>query len=62
MRTATVDTITSFQGFGREVIPVLEALGLLSMVHDILDKTVSKQVGNATHILAFLLRLSNVQA
>ena len=47
-----MDTITSLQASDREVIPVSEVHYLLSKIHDIMYKAVSKWVGNAASILA----------
>ena len=54
-----MDSIMSLDNSEREVIPDSEAHGLLCKIHDILDKAISKQVGNISYILAFLLIWSN---
>ena len=51
-RTTIVDTITSLQDSGWEVIPVSEVHDILTQIHDNLDK-----VDNVAHILAFLFNL-----
>ena len=49
-----VDTLSSLPEAGRGVIPVSEVCELLLRIHDILDKVVSKQVGNSARIPAYL--------
>ena len=49
---ALVDTPSSLPEAEGDVIPVSEVSELLLWIHDILDKAVSKQVGNSAHILA----------
>ena len=51
---ALVDTLSSLPKAEGDVIPVSEVHELLLQIHDILDKAVSKQVGNSAHILAHL--------
>ena len=51
---ALVDTLSSLPEAEGDVIPVSEVCELLLRIHGILDKTVSKQVGNSAHILAHL--------
>ena len=51
---ALVETLSSLPKAGGDVIPVSEVHELLLQIHDILDKAVSKQVGNSAHILANL--------
>ena len=53
MKTTVMDTNTSLQDSDREAIPV-SAVHDLYKIHNNLDKAVSKWVGNAAHILAFL--------
>ena len=53
-RTAVVDTIASLQDWEGNVIAASEVHELLTKIHDILDNTVPKWVGNTTHILACL--------
>ena len=54
LRVALVDTLCSLPNAEGGVTPVSEVCELLLKVHDILDKAVSKQVGNSAHILAYL--------
>ena len=51
-RNALVDTIATLQDSEGGVIPDSYLHELLMKIHDILDSTVSKQVGNAAGILA----------
>ena len=51
---ALVDTLSSHPEDEGDVIPVSEVCELLLRIHDILDKAVSKQVGNSACILAYL--------
>ena len=51
---ALVDTLSSLPKAEGGVIPVSEVHELLLQIHDILDKAVSKQVGNLACILAYL--------
>ena len=51
---ALVDTLSSLPEAEGGVIPVSEVCELLLRIHDILDKAVSKRVGNLAHILAYL--------
>ena len=53
MGSGIMDTITSLKSSHWELIPVSEAHDLLIKIHDLLDKDVSQQVGNAACILAF---------
>ena len=48
------DTLSSLPEAEGGVIPVSEVHELLLRIHDILDKAVSKWVGNTAHILAYL--------
>ena len=54
LQVALVDTLSSLPKDGGDVIPVSEVHELLLWIHGILDKAVSKQVGNSAHILAHL--------
>ena len=54
LRVALVDSLSSLPNAGGGVVPVSEVCELLLKIHDILDKAVSKQVGNLAHILAYL--------
>ena len=54
LHIALVDTLSSLPEAEGDVIPVSEVCELLPWIHDILDKTVSKQVGNSVNILAHL--------
>ena len=54
LQVALVDTLSSLPKAEGDVIPVSEVHELLLWIHDILDKAVSKQVGNSAHILAHL--------
>ena len=54
LQVALVDTFSSLPEAVGDVIPVSEVCELLLQIHDILDKAVSKQVGNSVHILAYL--------
>ena len=49
-----VDTLSSLSEAEGDVIPVSEVYELLLRIHGILDKAVSKRVGNSAHILAHL--------
>ena len=51
---ALADTLSSLPKGQGDVIPLSEVCELLLQIHDILDKAVSKQVGNSAHILAHL--------
>ena len=51
---ALLDTLSSLPKAEGDVIPVSEVHELLLQIYDILDKAVSKWVGNSTHILAHL--------
>ena len=51
---ALVDTLSSLPKAEGDFIPVSEVCELLLQIHDILDKAVSKQVGNSACILAYL--------
>ena len=53
-RVALVNTLSSLPEAEGDVIPVSEVHELLLQIHSILDKAVSKQVGNSAHILAHL--------
>ena len=53
-RLPWVDTFSSLPEADGDVIPVSEVCVLLLQIHVILDKAVSKQVGNSAHILAHL--------
>ena len=50
---ALVDTLSSLPEAEGDVIPVSEVHELLLMIHDILDRGVSEQVGNLVPILAY---------
>ena len=52
LQVALVDTLSSLPEVEGDVIPVSEVCGLLLQIHGILDKAVSKQVGNSACILA----------
>ena len=52
---ALVDTLSSLPEAEGDVIPMSEVHALLLWIHVILDKAVSKPVGNSGHILAHLL-------
>ena len=54
LQAALVDTLSSLPEAEGDVIPVSEVHELLLQIHGILDKAVSKQVGNSAHILAHL--------
>ena len=54
LQVALVDTLFSLPEAEGDVIPVSEVHELLLRIHGILDKAVSKQVGNSAHILAHL--------
>ena len=54
LQVALVDTFSSLPEAEGDVIPVSEVRELLLQLHGILDKAVSKQVGNSAHILAHL--------
>ena len=54
LQVALVDTLSSLLQAEGDVIPVSEVHELLLQIHGILDKAVSKQVGNSTRILAHL--------
>ena len=54
LQVALVDTLSSLPEADRDVIPVSEVRELLLQIHGILDKAVSKRVGNSAHILAHL--------
>ena len=54
LQVALVDTFSSMQEGEGDVIPVSEVYELLHWIHGILDKAVSKQVGNSARILAHL--------
>ena len=54
LQVALVDTLSSLPEAEGDVIPVSEVHELLLQIHGILDKAVSKQVGNLAHILAHL--------
>ena len=54
LQVALVDTLSSLPEPEGDVIPVSEVCELLLQIHGILDKAVSKQVGNSAHILADL--------
>ena len=51
LRVALLDNLYSLPNSEGGFIPVSEVCELLLKVHDILDSTVSKPVGNSTHIL-----------
>ena len=52
LQVALVDTLSSLPEPEGDVIPVSEVHELLLQIHGILDKAVSKQVGNSARILA----------
>ena len=52
-KVALVDTISSLQDSEGEVIYVPEVHEVLNKIHDILDNAMSKQVGNAAHLLVY---------
>ena len=54
LQVALVNTLSSLPEAEGDVIPVSEVHELLLWIHGILDKAVSKQVGNSAHILAHL--------
>ena len=54
LQVALVDTFSSLPEAEGDVIPMSEVHELLLQFHGILDKAVSKQVGNSAHILAHL--------
>ena len=54
LQVALFDTLSSLPKAEGDVIPVSEVHELLLCIHDILDKAISKQVGNSAHILAHL--------
>ena len=54
LQVALVDTLSSLPEAEGDVIPVSEVHELLLQIHGILDKAVSKRVGNSAHILAHL--------
>ena len=54
LQVALVDTLSSLPEAEGDVIPVSEVRELLLQIHGILDKAVSKRVGNSVHILAHL--------
>ena len=54
LQVALVDTLSSLPEAEGDVIPVSEVHELLLQIHGILDKAVSKRVGNLAHILAHL--------
>ena len=54
LQVALVDTPSSLPEAEGDVIPVSEVCELLLWIQCILDKTVSKRVGNSAHILAHL--------
>ena len=54
LQIALVDTLSLLPDAEGGVIPVSEVYELLLKIHDILDKAVSKQVGNLAQILAYL--------
>ena len=54
LQVALVDTLSSLPEGEGDVIPVSEVCELLLWIHGILDKAVSKQVGNSAGILAHL--------
>ena len=59
--TVTIDTITSLQVSEWEVLPVWGVHELLTRIHDIQDRALSKWVRNTAHILYVLIQLqSNV--
>ena len=54
LQVTLVDTLSSLPKAEGDVIPVSEVCELLLWIHGILDKAVSKQVGNSARILAHL--------
>ena len=58
---ALADTLSSLPKAEGGVIPVSEVYELLLRIHDILDKAVSKQVGNSAHILTYLFNSVSMQ-
>ena len=54
LQVVLVDTLSSLPKAEGDVIPVSEVHELILEIHGILDKAVSKQVGNSAHILAHL--------
>ena len=54
LQVAPVDTLSSLPEAEGDVIPMSEVCELLLQIHGILDKAVSKQVGNSACILAHL--------
>ena len=54
-RTVLVDTITSLQGSDGGGIAASEVHELLTKIHDILEKVMSKWIGNMACTLAFLV-------
>ena len=54
LQIALVDTLSSLPEAEGDVIPVSEVRELLLQIHGILDKAVSKRVGNLARILAHL--------
>ena len=54
LQVALVDTLSSLPEAEGDVIPVSKVRALLLQIHGILDKAVSKWVGNSAHILAHL--------
>ena len=54
LQVALVDTLFSLPEAEGDVIPVSEVLELFLQIHGILDKAVSKQVGNSARILVHL--------
>ena len=51
-KTVIVDTITSLHGSDGQDILVSEVLDLVNKIHGIVDKAVSKWVGNIAHSLS----------
>ena len=60
-RTVLVDIIAFLQGSDGELIAALEVHELLTRIHDILDNSVSKWVGNTACILASLFNSGSRQ-
>ena len=54
LQISLVDTLSSLPKAEGDVVPVSEVHELLLQIHGILDKAVSKQVGNSAYILAHL--------
>ena len=54
LQVTLFDTLSSLPEAEGDVIPVSEVCELLPQIHGILDKAVSKQIGNSAHILAHL--------